>query len=312
MEDAFHESSQLSKERLKALMQKSDSPAISRFLLMALLLFISMAGIVFTWKSHWWQLMVCQLFFGMVTCSVFACLHETAHNTAFKSRKINRFAAAFCGIVSLYPAAIFREFHFQHHRFTHVPGKDPEISLGNNPIPGVLSSLPVYLIWLTGLPFIVFKCFMVLGGCMGMPEFLRLRFFPFIRKETKAEVAIDSWMTVWIYFLFFLAARYISSGFYGIFIGMVVGQCILSAYLLPEHNGLPHEGNIFERTRSMNTSYFLRLLMWNMPYHAEHHAYPAIPFHALPKLHQLLGDEIRHKNDGYPDFHQKVWSRQIS
>lgn len=311
MEESFHESQRLTKQKLVDLMQKSDHPATGRFTIMMTFLLASATCVIVSWNGPLWQIIISQLFFGMVTCSLFACLHEAAHNTAFKSRMLNQIAAEICGIASLYPAAIFREFHFQHHRYTHIPGKDPEISLGNKPIPGVLSSLPVYFAWLSGLPFIFFKCFMILGGCLGVPEILRTNFFPFIRKDKKIQVIADSWITAVFYIIIYLLAWLVNPGFYGIFTGMVAGQCILSAYLLPEHNGLPHEGSIFDRTRSMKTSSFMRMLMWNMPYHAEHHAYPAIPFHALPALHNFLGEEISHKSDGYPDFHLKVLGRQI-
>ena len=36
-----------------------------------------------------------------------------------------------------------------------------------------------------------------------------------------------------------------------------------------------------------------------MPYHAEHHAYPAIPFHALPRLHARVRDRIENLEPGY-------------
>lgn len=310
MEEVFHESPVLEKAELHALMAKSNNPALVKFILMVSAYFISAALSIVCWSGTWWQVCLTQLLFGITTCSVFACLHETAHNTAFSSRQLNKIAAGFCGIASLYPAAIFRDFHFQHHRYTHIPGKDPEISLGNKPIPGVLSSLPMYFAWLSGLPFIVFKSFMVLGGCLCMPEFLRTAFFPFVRKDSKNSIAIDSWLTAIVYILTFFFAMQVNNGFYAIFTGMVVGQLILSAYLLPEHNGLPHEGIIFDKTRSMLTGKTIRSIMWNMPYHAEHHAYPAVPFHALPALHEKLRNEIHHQ-EAYPSFHKKVLRRDI-
>ena len=40
------------------------------------------------------------------------------------------------------------------------------------------------------------------------------------------------------------------------------------------------------RTRAPPCTWRLvHFFAWNMPYHAEHHAYPAVPFHALPRLH---------------------------
>jgi fatty acid desaturase len=73
---------------------------------------------------------------------------------------------------------------------------------------------------------------------------------------------------------------------------------------------LPHDGNILEKTRSMDTNPGIKLVMWNMPYHAEHHAYPAVPFHALPDLHQQIEYELKHSTEGYSRFHLQVLKGQ--
>jgi fatty acid desaturase len=31
-----------------------------------------------------------------------------------------------------------------------------------------------------------------------------------------------------------------------------------------------------------------RFLYWNMNYHVEHHMFPMVPYHALPKLHEVI------------------------
>jgi len=50
----------------------------------------------------------------------------------------------------------------------------------------------------------------------------------------------------------------------------------------------------------------VRLFAWNMPYHAEHHAYPAVPFHALPRLHQGIREKIANVEPGYVTASKKV------
>ena len=40
------------------------------------------------------------------------------------------------------------------------------------------------------------------------------------------------------------------------------------------------------RTVYMNP--VLRFLYWNMNYHIEHHMFPMVPYHALPKLHEEM------------------------
>ena len=33
---------------------------------------------------------------------------------------------------------------------------------------------------------------------------------------------------------------------------------------------------------------FFRFVYWNMNYHVEHHMFPMVPYHALPKLHEAI------------------------
>ena len=55
-----------------------------------------------------------------------------------------------------------------------------------------------------------------------------------------------------------------------------------------EHRGLATEGSILARTRTLKVPGAVRWLVWNMSYHAEHHGWPAVPWHTLPQLHELV------------------------
>lgn len=55
-----------------------------------------------------------------------------------------------------------------------------------------------------------------------------------------------------------------------------------------EHLGLVHDDDIYTNTRSTRTNPLLRWLAWQMQYHTAHHAFPAVPFHKLKKLHQAI------------------------
>ena len=76
--------------------------------------------------------------------------------------------------------------------------------------------------------------------------------------------------------------------------------------------GIPY----LENTRTTLTIALVRLFAWNMPYHAEHHAYPAVPFHALPRLHERVRAEIANLEPGYVAATAKVnrylWSGQAA
>jgi fatty acid desaturase len=311
MDEHFHSTPKISKPRMRELIQRSNHPALDRFIAMYLLWLGAGYWAIMAWNKTWWEILLSQLAFGIMCCSTFAALHETGHNTAFKTIWLNKFAAVLAGIAHVYPSTTFRELHFTHHRYTHIPGKDPEISLGHRPVPSVITSLPFYAAWLTGIPLFGFKIGMLIMGAFGMPEFARKNLYPFVRPEMRLKIALESWLVLSVYLLVAYCALFVHHGFWAILVGQVTGHCLLASYVTAEHNGLPHEGTIFDKTRSMRTSKLVRLLMWNMPYHAEHHAYPAVPFHTLPEVHNELKEEITNGDLGYRQFHAKVLGRKF-
>lgn len=44
--------------------------------------------------------------------------------------------------------------------------------------------------------------------------------------------------------------------------------------------------------------------MWEMPFHAEHHLYPFIPFHRLRDAHALLRGRLGQVGPGYVRWHR--------
>jgi fatty acid desaturase len=50
----------------------------------------------------------------------------------------------------------------------------------------------------------------------------------------------------------------------------------------------------------------LCFLFWNMPYHAEHHLLPSLPFHALPKLHLDVRPHLAHLSTSYWAVHREL------
>ena len=75
---------------------------------------------------------------------------------------------------------------------------------------------------------------------------------------------------------------------------------------LAEHAGRPRTGAVVAKTRSLRVPVPLRVLAWNMPYHAEHHAAPGVPFHALPRLHTALAPCLPSAGRGYIAAHADV------
>lgn len=304
MKEIFYNKTKFSDERMKTLLLRSDNPSICRALLLVIMFLIVSFLVVVSWDKSVVFIVCSQIVFGILCCSLFALEHETVHGTAFKTKSLNRFFSLVVGFFHFYPPSIFKDLHFTHHRFTHIPGKDPEISIGNKPMPSILSNLGTYISWISGLPVLIFKQLMIIGGSIGMPELLRKNLFPFVHPKNKSKIAFECLAFMLGYVLFIYILLNVEPRLIAILIGQVIGHCFLSMYQSMEHNGLPYEGNVFNKTRSINTNKIVKLIMWNMPYHAEHHAFPAVPYHALPKLNEELNTVLIHKNEGPADFHK--------
>ena len=85
----------------------------------------------------------------------------------------------------------------------------------------------------------------------------------------------------------------------------LLGQPFLRAYLMAEHGRCPQVADMLANSRTTFTTAAMRRLAWNMPYHAEHHAYPAVPFHALPRFHELAKAHLKTTERGYARFHRR-------
>ena len=110
--------------------------------------------------------------------------------------------------------------------------------------------------------------------------------------------------------IYLAAAAAIGFGYTGVliywFVPALLAQPFLRALLVAEHTGCSPDQNGLTNTRTTAASFPIRLLMWNIPFHAEHHLYPAVPFHRLPVLHAHVRDSLRHLAPGYPAANREI------
>lgn len=227
---------------------------------------------------------------GYVVSFLFCALHEATHFTAFRSRWLNHAVGHGVGFTLLLPFWYFRQFHWDHHRFTQDVERDPELI-------NVKPETPLeYLYHATGLQNWKRRVQTLLEyGLLGR---VTQPWIPADKQRTAifearlyllayliafgVSVAAQSWVLVWLW----------------IVPGMI-GQLFLRNYLLAEHTGCANSGDMFDRTRSIDANRWVSFFAWNMPFHAEHHAYPSVPFHALPALRALVEQRLKHRTKGY-------------
>jgi fatty acid desaturase len=86
----------------------------------------------------------------------------------------------------------------------------------------------------------------------------------------------------------------------------LVGQPLLRLFLLSEHAGCAFSDDMFANTRTTYTNRAVRLLTWQMSFHAEHHAFPSVPFHALGTVNSLTRDRLKVTAQSYFALHRRL------
>ena len=278
----------LTPTELRALSARSDLSGALRLTIHLLLLVL--AGWLVA-ISYGWATLPAMLALGIVQVALFAPSHETMHQTAFASRRANAIIGWLTFCPSLQNAQFYAAFHVMHHRHTNIPGQDPELL---TPEP---ASPSAYVWRILGVPFwtlrlrVVADCWR--GNLTGYP-YINDRQQPGVIRSVRAMslllaiLAIASamafgWQTPFLYWI----------------IPQLIGQPFLRGYLITEHTGCTLDRNGLTNTRTTRTNRLVRLLMWDMPYHAEHHLYPSIPFHRLAAAHRQIGNRLSWLQNGY-------------
>ncbi len=236
--------------------------------------------------------------YGAGLALMFCAMHECCHRTAFASNSLNDGAAWLAGLLSFYNSTFYRRYHKWHHRYTQIPGKDPEL---DDPKP---ESWLQYLWQLSGIPWWIGKlrghsrvALGQLEGCYFLPESAHREVIASTRLQLGCYGAAIA-----------LSAALGHPGFIVTYwlLPLAIGQPLLRFVLLAEHTGCTTIDNPLTNTRTTLTLWPLHFLMWNMPYHAEHHLYPSMPFHTLPQAHAKLRSHFAQVDQGYVHVNRTI------
>ncbi|KIC07471.1 fatty acid desaturase [Leisingera sp. ANG-M1] len=246
-----------------------------------------------------WQLVM--LVQGILLVFLFTLLHETSHKTPFKTGWINEAAGHLCGFILFLPATWFRYFHFAHHRYTQIPGKDPELAEAKP------ESWAGYLRHISGIPVWISHGRTLLGNAAGRCS------DDFVPQARRSKTASEARVYLLLYAALLAVSLWLQTLvlLYVWLLPLLLGQPFLRLYLLAEHGRCAFVANMFENTRTTFTNRLVRAIAWNMPFHTEHHSYPSVPFHKLPDLHKLMEPHLAVTADGYTSFNTD-YARHLS
>lgn len=242
----------------------------------------------------WWLLLPVQ---GLLIIALFMLAHECTHQTPFKSRALNEAVGHVAAFAIIIPFRWFRYFHLAHHKWTNIPGKDPELDSAKP------NSRASWMWHVSGLP--LWRQLIGLWWRLAVGH----ESATWLPDRARPAVLRDARICLVIYAILLAGALPVLLWVW--IIPLILGQPVLRLYLLAEHGDCPQVANMFDNTRTTFTNQLVRWLAWNMPFHTEHHVWPDVPFHKLPALHAVIANQLNETADGYVAFNKAYLSRRL-
>jgi fatty acid desaturase len=299
--------SDISRKDMKELMKRSDSPAIRDTVIWlgSMVLFAGLA--IWIWPS-WWAvlpLLAYGVLYGSATDSRW---HECGHGTAFKTQWMNDAVYQIACFMIMRNPTRWRWSHTRHHTDTLIVGLDPEIAVMRPP-----AAIKV------GLAF-----FGILDAFEALKSMM-INSFGHISAAEKSFIPESEWQKVinvarvWllIYVATIATALYSSSWLPILLVGTprLYGAWHHILTGLMQHGGLAE--NVLDHRMNSRTVYInpiSRFIYWNMNYHIEHHMFPMVPYHALPRLHEMIKNDLPRPTTSILACYREmlpIWARQM-
>lgn len=282
-------------EVIRSLSQRSDVRGFTRFGIHFGVMALT-GSLVWASLSHWWLMIPAMVLHGFTIVSMFAPMHECVHRTVFATPLWNEAFGWLAGLLGFYNFTYYRYYHTWHHRYTQDAERDPELM---TPKP---HNKREYLWEVSAISFWLMRPVLFVRLALG-----RTQRYPFIPEAARGKIALSAGIQFAVYVagVVSIAMGYPFVWLYW-FLPALLAQPLLRAILITEHTGCTTDENGLTNTRTTLTNPLVRLLMWNMPFHTEHHLYPSIPFHQLPLAHQKLKEHLAHIAPSYVAANREV------
>ncbi len=291
--------SPISRPELKELLTRKDWPAIKDTLIWFGLLFLFGFLGYLSWGS--WLAIIPFFFYGIIYASSSdSRWHESSHGTAFKSNYLNEALYEIASFMVLRESVPWRWSHTRHHSDTIIVGRDPEIAVPRPPD-----------LW--G----IFKSFFNLSAWPNYVKNVLLHSSGQLTPEEKTYIPEDQYRATFlrariylgIYLSIIALCLYHHSFLPLMFVGLpnLYGAWLMPVYGYTQHTGLAE--NVLDHRLNCRTVYMNpinRFLYWNMNFHTEHHMFPLVPYHQLPKLHALIKDDLPTPYSGLFDAYKEI------
>ena len=277
--------SDVPRKQMKELMQRSDGPAIRDTVIWLGLLGLTGGLGASLWGS--WACLPFFLVYGVLYGS--ACdsrWHESGHGTAFKTGWMNDAVYQIASFMVMRNPTAWRWSHARHHTNTIIVGLDPEIGFMRPP--RILMTALNFI----GIPFIFYDLRTLLRHAVTGLNAAEKTYIP---DSERPKALFWARCHIAVYAATVLLAIGLQSVLPLMLIGgpRIYGCWHMYMTGLIQHGGLAEDvvdHRLNSRTVYMNP--VSRWIYWNMNYHVEHHMFPMVPYHALPRLHEVIKHDL--------------------
>ena len=222
----------------------------------------ALAGLL-SGQSVWAVILAAWAVGAFASHTLWVLIHDCAHNLVVKSGAWNRIFAIAANLPHLVPSAVsFQKYHLKHHAFQGVYELDADLpSRWEARLVG--NSAPAKALWLLLFPFFQLA---------RPPRLKEISLFDgWVLANIAVQVAYDAAVLFLLgpKALLFLGAAFLFS----------VGLHPLGARWIQEHY-------LVHGTDQETSSYYglLNVPALNVGYHNEHHDFPWVPWHRLPRI----------------------------
>lgn len=275
----------LPRKMMKELMTRSDQPAIRDTIILFGVMIASAAMGIWLWPS-WWSAPFWLVYGVLYASAMDSRWHECGHGTAFRTRWMNDAVYQVACFCMMRNPVTWRWSHTRHHTDTIIVGHDPEIIAMR---PAVVARLILNFFGIFELWGNAKTTLQLIAGYM--PETTK-SFVP--EPERKRAFLIAR-----IWAVIYLGVAALAFWMQSILPFMVVGlpilfgswHMVMTGYM--QHLGLAE--NVLDHRLNSRTVYvnpISRFIYWNMNFHVEHHMFPMVPYHALPRMHELVKHDM--------------------
>jgi fatty acid desaturase len=275
----------LSRKQMKELMKREDGPAIRDTAIWLGVLTASGVAGALLWGT-WWCVpffLVYGVLYGSATDSRW---HECGHGSAFKTPWMNDTVYQIASFLIMRNPVTWRWSHTRHHTDTVIVGRDPEIVVMRPPdlLRLILNFFGIIDVWHAMVD--------MARNAAGVISESEKTFVP-ESEQPKAILVARIWSA--IYLVTLLWAFYLGSILPFMLVGLprLYGGWHHVMTGLLQHGGLAD--NVIDHRLNSRTVYMnpiSRFIYWNMNYHVEHHMFPMVPYHALPRLHETIKHDL--------------------